>query len=86
MRKITWFAFLLVTSFGVAQAQKIKLDKVTKDELELKVYAEDSTAAAIYLDKVRETYFDYKTSSGFMIINEFKERIKILSKEVEQIC
>ncbi|WP_370173785.1 transglutaminase domain-containing protein [Leeuwenhoekiella palythoae] len=72
---------VLLGAVHCAQAQKIKLDKVTKDELELKVYAEDSTAAAIYLDKVRETYFDYKTSSGFLIINEFKERIKILSKE-----
>ena len=72
---------VLMGAVHCVQAQKIKLDKVTEDELELKVYAEDSTAAAIYLDKVRETYFDYKTSSGFMIINEFKERIKILSKE-----
>ncbi|HAX16696.1 MAG TPA: hypothetical protein DCX87_13810, partial [Leeuwenhoekiella sp.] len=63
---------VLMGAVHCVQAQKIKLDKVTEDELELKVYAEDSTAAAIYLDKVRETYFDYKTSSGFMIINEFK--------------
>jgi len=61
-------------------AQDYDLDKVSEAELEMKVYAKDSLAPAVYLNKIRETYFDYTDKDGFIIINKFTERIKILKK------
>ncbi len=69
---------LLVCLNGMAQ--KSPLDKITEEELEMTVYEKDSVAPAVYLNKHRETYFDYTDEKGFIIINEFTERIKILSK------
>ena len=62
-------------------AQKSKLDKVTDAEIKMTVYAKDSAAPAVYLNKYRETYFDYEDRKGWLIVNEITERIKILNKD-----
>ncbi|MCC4214137.1 hypothetical protein [Leeuwenhoekiella parthenopeia] len=83
---MNWYKFYTaVVCFGVlfsieGFAQKNPLDKVTEDQLKMTLYAKDSAAPAIYLNKHRETYFDYTDKDGFLIINEFTERIKILNK------
>ena len=83
---MNWYKFYTaVVYFGVlfsieGFAQKNPLDKVTEDQLKMTLYAKDSAAPAIYLNKHRETYFDYTDKDGFLIINEFTERIKILNK------
>ena len=75
---ITTFFFI---AFITGYTQQIALDKVSKEELEMTSYDKDIAAPAIYLNKQRETYFDYKESGDFIIVNEFTERIKILNKE-----
>lgn len=78
--KSTLFVVALM-SVQLLLAQDYDLDKVSEAELEMEVYAKDSLAPAVYLNKIRETYVDYKSTSGFMFVNEVTERIKILSKE-----
>lgn len=78
--KSTLFVVALM-SVQLLLAQDYDLDKVSEEELEMEVYAKDSLAPAVYLNKIRETYVDYKSTSGFMFVNEVTERIKILSKE-----
>ena len=65
----------------VLNAQDFKLEKVSEAELTLDFYAKDSAAPAAYLNKVRETYFDYNSHDGWIIVTEVTERIKILTKE-----
>jgi len=63
-------------------AQDYQLEDVSEAELALDIYAKDSAAPAAYLNKVRETYFDYDSNTdGWIIVTEVTERIKILTKE-----
>ena len=70
------FAIVQV-SFG----QNYKIGKVSKEELQEKVYPSDPSADAAYLYKNRRTYFDYIDTEGFVVITEVHERIKIYTKE-----
>ena len=62
-------------------SQNFDFGKVSKQELEEKIYLKDSTVEAAYLYKYRRTYFDYTPDNGFLLINEVHERIKIYTKE-----
>ena len=62
-------------------AQDYKFRKVSKQELEEKYYAKDSTADAAYLYKKRRTYYTYNNGSGFEILNEIHIRLKIYKEE-----
>ena len=62
-------------------AQDYKFGKVSKQELEEKYYAKDSTADAAYLYKKRRTYYTYNNGSGFEILNEIYIRLKIYKEE-----
>ena len=73
-------SLFLMLFFQAALAQGSKLKPVSEEELKMTVYAKDSAAPAIYLNKYRETYFDYTEEDGFIIVNEYTERIKILNK------
>ncbi|WP_290475829.1 MULTISPECIES: transglutaminase [unclassified Leeuwenhoekiella] len=83
---MNWYRFYtallcLGVLFSVeAYSQKSPLDKVSEEQLKMTIYEKDTSAAAVYLNKHRETYFDYTDRDGFIIINEFTERIKILDK------
>ena len=58
-----------------------KFGKVSKEELEEKMYPLDSTAEAAYLYDSRRTYFNYNKNEGFQIITEIHQRIKIYKKD-----
>ncbi|SDW46874.1 Transglutaminase-like superfamily protein [Lutibacter oricola] len=80
MKKILVLIFigLLTTSM---LAQDYKFGKVSKAELEEKVYPLDSSANAVVLYKSRRTSFNYLQGEGFQQKTEIHERIKIYNKE-----
>lgn len=63
---------------------KVKFGKVSKQELEMKVYEKDTNAVAVILYDSGQSYFDYEnndTNSGFICKFERHVRIKILKSE-----
>lgn len=62
-------------------AQSFELGKVTKSELEEKVHATDTSAAAAFIFKKAKTYFKYTQKNGFETITEYSVKLKIYKKE-----
>lgn len=79
--KIRTLIFFLILNFLNTNAQSTKLGKVTIAELEEKVYAADTTAAAAILFNKARTFFSYDIKNGFSINTETTFRIKIYKKE-----
>ena len=75
------FNFLLVCVAFSVDAQELKLGKVSQDDFRLSEKNKDSAAAAIILDRNRETHFEYSESDGWFIVSQVQERILILKKE-----
>ena len=72
---------IIALLFGVnVNAQEIKFGKVSKEELNEKMYPLDSTADAAYLLKNKNIYYEYDGDSGWRLITETHERIKIYNK------
>ncbi len=61
--------------------QEYKFGKVSKSELAEKHYPSDTSADAAILYSYRNTYFDFDTNEGFILVDEYHTRIKIYSKE-----
>lgn len=78
-KEILTLLFFWVTV--ITYSQEYKFGKVSKEELEEKVYAKDSVSNAAYLFKSRRTYYTYNTSTGFNVITEVNQRIKIYNKK-----
>jgi len=76
---VTVFAFLLgsVNLF----AQNYKFGSVSKKEMEQTIYAKDSSANAVVLFKKRNDYYKYDNTTGWSIVSEVHERIKLFNKE-----
>lgn len=83
MKKEMVFLLIFVASFlSEIHAQKYKFGKVSKKELEEKLYPLDSTAAAAYLYKSKTVRYDYNTlQGGFAKVENVFVRIKIYNKE-----
>ena len=82
MFKLKQFLVLIFISTAfILNAQDYKFGKVSKEELQEKVYEKDESAPAAVLYKSRKIKYDYVTGSGFRIITEVHERIKIYKKE-----
>ncbi|KAB1153949.1 DUF3857 domain-containing protein [Tenacibaculum aiptasiae] len=79
MKKLLFILALMLSL--KTTAQKVQFGKVSKEELEEKLYPSDSTIDATYLYKKRRTYFSYNINTGFKVITEYHERIKIYTKE-----
>jgi len=62
-------------------AQNYKFGKVSKAELEEKLYPLDSTANAAYLLKRKTIHFEYDGTRGWSLITKVHERIKIYNKK-----
>ncbi len=75
------FAFisLLSISINVTAQKKVKLGKVSIDELKMDTYAPDSTAEAVILYEKR--YYNIEYNRGFQLVTEVHRRIKILQKD-----
>ena len=74
---------LTITLFVVQQnyAQKIKFGKVSKQELEEKIYPLDSSANAAILYKKRRTFYEYSGDKGWELVTKVHERIKLYNKD-----
>ena len=76
--KIITLTLLLCFTITICQSQSFKIGKVDKEEF---TTSEEILEGAIYLEKYRETFFEYDGDKGWILITEIKERIKITSKE-----
>lgn len=74
--KLHIIIFCLVFS-NIAVSQEFEVGKVSRQELEEKTNAMDTSAVATYLIKNRKTYFEYLNGQGFQLKTEIFERIKI---------
>jgi len=79
MKKIIPILTLVITVSNFAQ--DYKFGKVSKEEVQEKFYPLDSTADAAYLYRYRKTYFDYSGSDGFVLVTEYKQRVKVYTRE-----
>jgi hypothetical protein len=80
MQKATIVIFIFLVGFSI-RAQKLALDKVTKDELAQKNHPKDTAAAAAFLFKKTKTYFDYSGQNGFTSFTDVELKIKIYKPE-----
>jgi len=83
MKKSHFLLICIFFSFTTLQAQEISLKygKVTAEELNLKIYPKDTTAAAIVMYDDGYVVYNYLTNIGFQIQTELKKKIKILKQE-----
>ncbi|SFW44074.1 DUF3857 domain-containing protein [Cellulophaga fucicola] len=66
---------------NLISAQDFDFGKVSVEELQEKIHPIDSSASAAYLYKHKKCYFRYLDNSGFELVTEVYERIKIYNKE-----
>ena len=78
-KQIVLIAVLLLSV--AIQAQDFKFGKISKQELEEKAYAKDSSASAVVLYRKLSVSYDYIQSIGFQVVTNVHERIKIYNKE-----
>lgn len=73
------FIFLFFSKSEIYCQKNFKFGKVSKEELEMKSYANDSSANAVVLGEEAYTYFHF--TDDFSLNTEIAERIKILKQE-----
>lgn len=79
LKSIFLSLFLIV---GIASnAQNFKFGKVSKAEVAEKSHPKEPDADAAVLYSYQRTYYDYNQNTGFQIITEYHQRIKIYTKE-----
>ena len=83
MRKLTFLlsCFFFFVSVLFAQEISLKYGKISNDELNMKVYSKDTTAAAVVLYDDGYASYEYTQSVGFKIEIELKKKVKILKQE-----
>ena len=80
MKKVI-FTLTISLLVNIAFTQDFRFGKVSKEELEEKVCSIDSSANAAVLYKDRNTYYSYTENTGWELLTEVHERIKIYNKE-----
>ena len=82
MRKInTLLLGIILFSNTNLLAQEVKFGKVSKKELAEKFYPQDTSANAVVLYKKRNTRYEYDQMTGWNLISEVHERIKLYNKD-----
>ena len=81
MKKPFVFIILFVLTFSVSAQDILKFGKENIDEVREEFYPLDSTAKAAYLYKYRNSYYQYFTGSGFQLVTEIHEKIKIYDQD-----
>jgi hypothetical protein len=79
--KKTVLTMLLSIVTLVSYSQNYKFGKVSKEEVNEKVYPLDSSANAAYLYQFKKIRYDYNSDDGFVINTDIHVRIKIYTKE-----
>ncbi len=64
-----------------AQDEKPKFGKVSMADLKMTRYDKDTSAEAVILSDLGQTYFDYDQTTGFVMIHDRFLRIKIITKD-----
>ncbi|QQX75369.1 MULTISPECIES: transglutaminase domain-containing protein [Aequorivita] len=67
--------------FGTSVAQNYKFGKVSKEELLQKEHPSEPSAEAAILYRETHSNFEYSSDSGFYMVTDVFERIKIYNKE-----
>lgn len=78
LKKILIPIFTLAVT--LVHAQEYKIEKITKNDFQEKVYANDSTAVAVIDYKIGSTYF-VVAGNTYNVVTETKTRLTILKKE-----
>jgi hypothetical protein len=80
MKNIYLTALMLIFVLNTA-AQDFRYGKVSEEELLEKQHPKDPEVNAAVLYKNHKVYYNYNSSTGFTLITEVHERIKIYNKE-----
>src|SRR5690606_22956273 len=80
--KTTLFSVVMVLFFlNISMAQNYKFGKVSEEELHQKTHPTDPTADAAVLYRETKTEFQYSQDSGWYMVTDYFERVKIYTKE-----
>jgi len=75
-------ALLLLSVHVSAKNSKVKFGRIEKEDLEMTIYDQDSSAVAVVLYENGTSHIDYSTlTNGWKLTFEKHQRIKILKKE-----
>ncbi len=74
-------ALVCLAYLGFAQKPTAKFGDVSKEDIEMKMYAADTSAAAVKLLDYGESLISYNQSTGFTLTFDRLIRIKILKKD-----
>jgi len=80
MKNLLFTLFLLFFLFSV-KAQNYDFGKVSEEELKEKFHPTDSSASAAVLYRSIKLSYEYTQSTGFKLVTDVRERIKIYKKE-----
>ena len=80
MQKFYFLAAFALLSIG-AGAQNFRFGKVSVEEVEEKVHPVNKEADAAILYRSQNVYYDYNDLTGFTLVTDVHERIKIYTKE-----
>lgn len=81
MKAIILTAIMILCFLNISVAQKYKFGKVSKEELLQKEHPTDSNADAAILYREMKTEFQYTEDSGWFMVTDYFERVKIYNKE-----
>ena len=81
MKKYYLLLFLILTVVFSGKAQNYKYGKVSGEEVKSASYSGDKEADAAVLYRHQYTYYEYNSNSGFTLVTEIQERVKIYKKE-----
>ncbi|GCC51159.1 DUF3857 domain-containing protein [Chryseotalea sanaruensis] len=82
MRLLLVVAIIIIAKAATfAQKPPIKFGDVPIEEIQMKVYEKDSSAAAVVLTDFGESTIAYSQSEGFQLIFQRIKRVKILTKD-----
>ncbi len=80
MKKTIFTTILVLFVWAVNHAQEVKFGKVSMEELTQTAHPIEPDAEAAVLYRSYTTFFDYGNTSGFQLLTEVHERIKIYKK------
>lgn len=86
MKTLSSFFILMFLLLGEVCFSQSKYGEATMDELNMTVYPQDTTAAAVILLKTGETRFVYSDLLGFQFEYTLHMKIKILKNEGLELC
>ena len=72
---------VLIFAYVSLQAQDYRFGKVSLEEVQEKQYPEDSEVNAAVLYREQKIYYELTKSTGFTLVTEVHERIKIYNKD-----